>query len=81
MSELRTVQRFTDEAVERAKGIDREDYKRIKHMGKIELTAYLGRLYARGYDAGYKDAKAKFAVADDAQTEVPAETIEQETEE
>lgn len=32
----------------------REDYKAIKHMDKAELTAYLERLWRRGYEVGYK---------------------------
>lgn len=32
----------------------REDYKAIKHMDKAELTAYLERVYRRGYEVGYK---------------------------
>ena len=32
----------------------REDYKAIKHMDKATLTAYLERIYMRGYDAGVK---------------------------
>lgn len=34
----------------------REDYKAIKHMDKAQLTAYLQRVYRRGYDAGYQAA-------------------------
>lgn len=34
--------------------IKREDYKAIKHMDRAEMTAYLGRVYMRGYDAGVK---------------------------
>lgn len=30
----------------------REDYKVIKHMDKDQLTAYLTRVYRRGFDAG-----------------------------
>lgn len=36
----------------------REDYKAIKHMGKVELTDYLSRVYMRGYEAGQKAAQA-----------------------
>ncbi len=32
----------------------REDYKAIKHMDKEQLTAYLERVYRRGFDAGVK---------------------------
>ena len=30
----------------------REDYKAVKHMNKEQLTAYLQRVYRRGFDAG-----------------------------
>ena len=32
----------------------REDYKAIKHMNKQQLTAYLQRVFMRGYEAGQK---------------------------
>lgn len=32
----------------------REDYKAVKHMNKEELTAYLERIYKRGFEVGYK---------------------------
>ena len=30
----------------------REDYKAVKHMNKERLTAYLQRVYMRGFNAG-----------------------------
>lgn len=39
-----------------ANQLRREDYKTIKHMDKAQLTAYLQRVYRRGYDAGYQAA-------------------------
>ena len=30
----------------------REDYKTVKRMNKAELTAYLARIYRRGFEAG-----------------------------
>lgn len=32
----------------------REDYKAVKHMDRATLTAYLSRIYRRGYEAGLK---------------------------
>ena len=32
--------------------LSREEYRAIKQMDKEQLTAYLRRLYRRGYDAG-----------------------------
>ena len=40
--------KFTDQAVAAAAQMKREDYKAVKHMSKIELTAYLGRIWRRG---------------------------------
>lgn len=34
--------------------MNREDYKAVKHMDKAQLTAYLERVYRRGFDAGVK---------------------------
>ena len=34
----------------------RDDYKAIKHMDKATLTAYLKRIYTRGYEDGLKAA-------------------------
>lgn len=49
--------------------IRREDYKKIKHMNKHELTEYLHRIYSRGYEAGMKAAKEEQAKAPAKQTE------------
>lgn len=37
----------------------REDYKAVKHMDKQALTAYLQRLYRRGYEAGVRAMAAE----------------------
>lgn len=50
----------------------RDDYKAIKHMDKQQLTAYLTRLYRRGYEAGLKAAAEQGAKA--APIPVQAET-------
>ncbi len=34
--------------------IRREDYKAIKRMSREQMSAYLQRIYRRGYDAGRK---------------------------
>ena len=52
MSETHMVKKYTDEAMEQSKQISREDYKAIKHMDKVQLTAYLQRIYRRGYMDG-----------------------------
>ena len=36
--------------------LKREDYKAIKRMDKEQLTAYMVRVFRRGYDAGIKAA-------------------------
>ena len=39
-----------------AQTMKRDDYKAVKHMNKEQLTAYLKRVYMRGYEAGLKAA-------------------------
>ena len=56
-----------------AKGLSRESYKTIKHMNKSELTAYLDRVYARGYSDGFKAGKAEVDTPADQGTDAPAE--------
>jgi len=41
----------------------REDYKAVKHMDKQQLTAYLQRVFKRGYEAGLKAAAEQGAKA------------------
>ena len=41
--------------------LKREDYKAVKHMDRTALTAYLTRVYIRGYEAGQKAAQAASA--------------------
>lgn len=65
MSDTRTVQKYTDKAIERAKSLTKEDYRRIKHMNKIELANYLDHLYALAYSDGYKAARDHYTKADE----------------
>lgn len=55
----RTVQVYTDEAVKAANQMTHDDYKAIKHMSKIDLVAYLSRIYQRGFQAGARASAAK----------------------
>ena len=52
----------------------REDYKAIKHMDKDQLTAYLTRVYRRGFDAGAAAMVKKSAPASP-QAEPPSPDI------
>lgn len=61
MSKTRTVRRYTDGSIEKSRTISRDTYKRVKHMDKVEMTAYLEALYAKGYEAGYNAAIDKIA--------------------
>ena len=36
----------------------REDYKAVKHMDKEQMSKYLTRIYTRGYEKGFQDAKS-----------------------
>lgn len=39
--------------------IKRKDYKNIKHMDRVSMTAYLHNVYRRGFEAGFAAAKKK----------------------
>lgn len=58
MAKTRTVQKYTDQAIERAQSMSKEEYQKIKHMNKIELVHYLDQLcaaaYKNGYDKGFE---------------------------
>lgn len=60
MSSTREAPKLTDQAIAAAIQMKRETYKTIKRMSKVELTAYLYRVWRHGYDAGLK-ANAKAA--------------------
>ncbi len=47
-SKPRMVKKYTGEAMELSQQISREEYKAIKRMDKVQLTAYLQRIYLRG---------------------------------
>jgi len=48
----------------------REDYKRVKHLNKEELTQYLSRIWMRGYTSGL-EAAAKGAMPPEPQISDP----------
>ena len=54
MAKTRTVLKYTDKAIERAGTMSKEEYRRIKHMPKIELVHYLDQLCAADYKSGYE---------------------------
>lgn len=58
MAKVRTVQKFKSAAVNEAAKMPHEDYKRIKHMPKVELVNYIRSVYGSGYKAGF-DAGVK----------------------
>ena len=64
MSNKRTVQQYTKEAIQAQDQLSHEEYKRIKHMQKIELVYYLKSVwnagYLKGQEAGIREAQAKF---------------------
>lgn len=53
--------------------LSRDSYKIIKHMDKRELTAYLSRLYERGYHEGFEAARKAKAENSPASTEKSGE--------
>jgi len=52
MAEERPVRKYTGAANEFAMVLDRETYKKIKHMDKVTLANYLVSVYQKGYLAG-----------------------------
>lgn len=54
MAKGRTGRMYTDDALKAAMVLDRETYKKIKHMDKVTLSNYLVSVYKRGYQAGVK---------------------------
>lgn len=65
MANTRMVQKYTEQAVERAKSMSKEEYQKIKHMPKIELVHYLDQLcnaaYQSGYEKGFKQGRGSVA--------------------
>lgn len=65
MANTRMVQKYTEQAVERAKSMSKEQYQKIKHMPKIELVHYLDQLcnaaYQSGYEKGFKQGRGSVA--------------------
>ena len=65
MAKTRMVQKYTEQAVERAKSMSKEEYQKIKHMPKIELVHYLDQLcnaaYKSGYEKGFKQGRGSVA--------------------
>lgn len=54
MGEVRMARKRTAFGMEQARQLSRDQYKQIKHMDKVELADYLGRVYRRGREAGYE---------------------------
>lgn len=73
MSKVVRVMRYSDKAIAAAAGIKREDYKAVKHMDRVQLADYLGRIYRRGYEAGYKASKDEMIAAREEPAPKPAE--------
>lgn len=72
MAESRNIKRYTNEAVKASLELDREAYKRIKHMDKVTLSNYLVSVYQRGYAAGVKSMNDVISAA--TSTDKSAET-------
>ena len=65
MPKTRMVQKYTDQAIERAKSMSKEEYQKIKHMPKIERVHYLDQpsnaAYQSGYEKGFKQDRSSVA--------------------
>ena len=63
MSEPRMGRRYDPEAVKMSGQMTREAYKMVKHMDKVQLTAYIGKVWSDGYQAGLTAAAENAANA------------------
>lgn len=46
--------------------ISRDDYRAVKRMHRIEMSAYLEKIYRRGYEAGVNSMIATVKKSDEA---------------
>ena len=53
---MNTTNQTLNDTAGSAPKMKRDDYKAIKHMNKDQMTAYLQRIYMRGYKKGLEDA-------------------------
>ena len=56
MPKERAAHKYTNDALKISMSLDRETYKKIKHMDKVELSNYLSAIYLKGREAGMKAA-------------------------
>ena len=54
MGKMVAARRATKTAIDLADSVSHEEYKSIKHMNKVELVAYMRRVWQRGYDVGHE---------------------------
>ena len=77
MSNVRKALKYTDKAVSTMDKLSHDEYKRIKHMAKIDLIAYLSRVWNDGYEKGKNAgiAEAKAAINAAAAEQVKADEV------
>ena len=63
MAKDRKVQRYTADAMHSSFMIDRETYKNIKHMDKVQLANYLEAIYKKAYEKGFEAGKKAGRIA------------------
>lgn len=63
MAKLIETRRYTSEAMKSSFIIDRETYKNIKHMDKVQLSDYLEAVYKRAYEKGFAAGKKAGRIA------------------
>lgn len=59
----KTVKRYSKEALNSSLHLDRETYKRIKHMDKVELSNYIEAVYTKAFSKGYEAGKKAMKIA------------------
>lgn len=57
----RTAKKYTKYAVELSEQMSKEDWQKIKHFNKIEMSLYIQGVYQQGFKAGVESVKPKFS--------------------
>ena len=60
---VRTVQKYTDQALAAAKAMPKETWQRIKHYSKVEMVTFIQSVYNRGFREGQEAARKEYEAA------------------
>ncbi|MBO4676816.1 MAG: hypothetical protein J5633_04655 [Oscillospiraceae bacterium] len=54
MAKKRTVRVYTADALENAKKLEPEAWRKIKHFDKVQMAAYIQSVYMDGFQKGFE---------------------------